>query len=68
MLPGTASILVRLVLLALLWLILKDERVDLEMKVYFSAAITCFAVQCNTTVFDVHVDLEFLAVLAENEL
>jgi len=35
---STASFLVGLVLLALLWLILEDERAELETKVYVSAA------------------------------
>ena len=64
--PWRGELPCRLVVLALVWLILEDQRSELETKAYVSTAATCFAVQCSMTVFDDHVGLGVLAVLAQN--
>ena len=66
--PWRGELPCRLVLLALLCLILEDQRSELETETCVSAAATCFAVQCSMTVFDDHVGLGVLAVLARNGL
>lgn len=57
-----------LVLLSLLWLVLKNERAELQTKVNFRALTASFAVKKDASIFDVYVGLGVLALLAKNEL
>ena len=68
LIPWRGELPCHIVLIALLWLILEDERSEFETMVYVSAAATCFAVQCNMTVFNDHFGLGILAVLVQNGL
>lgn len=57
-----------LVFLPLLWLVLEDERTELQTKVNVGSLAAGFAVEQDASILDVYVGLGILALLAKNEL